>query len=447
MPELMKELKTKDLSVWRVIGAQKLRADIIYCLSQFVISKRTEKHLYLFHTMTLQCYQTELTAVKERLTSEEIAQDPILKQLMEDWFFVREDYDELQMYESTYKLLRLMDYKEGFHRYVIYPTSKCNARCVYCVQENMEKKPMRQETAMQVASFIVESHRKNKSVRLTWWGGEPLLEEKKIDCITEYLRDNNVRFSSNMITNGSLINDRIIRKMSDQWNMKLVQISFDSAEQEYIRRKQYYTYHNEYFTIMDRVNELSQTKVNVMIRCNVDMGNIPYAEEFIGDLKKAIKDPSKVSLYFSPLHQSRATDGERVWKNVFRLDQIARREGFINRYNTLPDSFRVYYCESDGTGEVVIDTDGRLFGCEVCPEGTSFGDVWNGIVDTEKWNSHNVICIIQDKCKKCPYLPLCTPFSACPHVSPDCKAIPKFEVDMGFENLIEQYDSYVERNS
>lgn len=142
---------------------------------------------------------------------------------------------------------------------------------------------------MQVASFIVESHRKNKSVRLTWWGGEPLLEEKKIDCITEYLRDNNVRFSSNMITNGSLINDRIIRKMSDQWNMKLVQISFDSAEQEYIRRKQYYTYHNEYFTIMDRVNELSQTKVNVMIRCNVDMGNIPYAEEFIGDLKKQLQ--------------------------------------------------------------------------------------------------------------------------------------------------------------
>lgn len=422
--------------MWKFIGAQKLCADTMYRRSRFVVAKKTENHLYLFHTLTKQCYQTDRDLMREQLSAEEIENNPDLKKLTEEWFYVKQDYDESRQYFSVFKILRAFRAEKGFVHYLIYPTSKCNARCVYCIEEDMKKRSMKAETARQAAAYIASTHRKGAKICLTWWGGEPLIEEKKIDLITEYLQNEKIDYFSNMITNGSLINERIIHKMHDLWKMDLVQISMDCGEQEYIRRKNYYSYHNEYFTIMEKVNELVQNDVGVMVRVNVDMDNIAYAEEFIRDLKKAVREPSKVPLYFAPLHQSRAADGDSIWKNVFRLDHVVREEGFANRFEHLPNFFTLYKCMSDGQEGVVIDTEGRLLACEACVEGTSFGDVWNGVVDKEMWNSHNEICEIREECKTCVCLPLCTPFSKCPHVQANCKALPMHEIDMGLERII-----------
>ena len=51
-----------------------------------------------------------------------------------------------------------------------------------------------------------------------------------IDVISERLKELNIEYTSYIITNGSLITDDIIKKMSDLWNTKDIQITIDGTE-------------------------------------------------------------------------------------------------------------------------------------------------------------------------------------------------------------------------
>lgn len=435
----MKELKRPYRVIKKTIGAQKLCVDLVYKLSSFVVVKETEKHLYLYHTLTTQCRQLDLRSLPKRLLGSEIEKDPELKILTEDWFYVKESLNESQNYYSIYKMLRLLRGGKGYPIYYILPTSGCNARCPYCYEEGMRKVTMTEETALATASFIVATHRKNTKLQLFWYGGEPLLGEKAIDLISDRLRNEEIDFSSCMITNGSLINDKIIWKMKHEWATELVQISMDCAEEEYIKRRNYYHYHDEYHSVMEAVNGLAQNGIQPVIRCNVDLDNIDKGEEFLGDLKQAIREPSKVKVYFAPLFQERKMHGEILWKKAFELADIAHKMGFSYRFDDFPACVPFFFCPNDGTTEsVTIDPLGRLFGCSDCIEGTSFGDVRNGITDSEKWKERNRIGKIKEKCENCAYLPICTPFEDCPFKNPQCDVLPAYQVECGFKKVIEE---------
>lgn len=71
--------------------------------------------------------------------------------------------------------------------YVIAPTLNCNYNCVYCF-ENKENRKLRMNfnTAEDILSFIIkqiESNKLIKSIKITWFGGEPLLS---YDLILEF---------------------------------------------------------------------------------------------------------------------------------------------------------------------------------------------------------------------------------------------------------------------
>jgi sulfatase maturation enzyme AslB (radical SAM superfamily) len=75
---------------------------------------------------------------------------------------------------------------------------------------------MTPETVEQVIRFIVSTYA-DKKVKITWFGGEPLLGEGIIDRICEGLREAGVEYKSTIISNGSLISPEIISKMVREW--------------------------------------------------------------------------------------------------------------------------------------------------------------------------------------------------------------------------------------
>ena len=66
----------------------------------------------------------------------------------------------------------------------IAPTLKCNLCCPYCFEENKPLFVMDKAICDKIVKFI-KKHNFAKKIRITWFGGEPLLCVGKIDYILE----------------------------------------------------------------------------------------------------------------------------------------------------------------------------------------------------------------------------------------------------------------------
>jgi sulfatase maturation enzyme AslB (radical SAM superfamily) len=102
--------------------------------------------------------------------------------------------------------------------YTILTTTDCNARCFYCYEKGIRRLPMSRETADKTVAFIKE-HCGEKSVNISWFGGEPLFNSEVIDIIIGYLKENNIKYISTMVTNGYLFDEKLIFKAKNFWNL------------------------------------------------------------------------------------------------------------------------------------------------------------------------------------------------------------------------------------
>lgn len=99
----------------------------------------------------------------------------------------------------------------------------CNLHCSYCSQEptkcsgdyltNARKdKAILNKTLNTLVPLIKERNIDN----LTFWGGEPLLYFKQIPYIVEYLKDNGCECSFSTLTNGTLLNEKMVKFFIDE---------------------------------------------------------------------------------------------------------------------------------------------------------------------------------------------------------------------------------------
>lgn len=78
-----------------------------------------------------------------------------------------------------------------------------------------------------------------------------------------------------MITNGSLIDDGMVKKMIEVWNVKDVQISIDGQEETYLRVKNYKKSDDMlYYKILGNIIKLAKAGIFVHIRINISHDNI-----------------------------------------------------------------------------------------------------------------------------------------------------------------------------
>lgn len=386
--------------------------DITYVPSLYALPFEHRGKRYVFQNMTKQCIEGELPlSVREGEGCDD---------LIRARFLVPEGTDECALYNHAASLVRALRQKKGIAAYTILPTLRCNARCVYCYEQDMKQTAMTQETADQVVRYIVDTHGGQKAM-LTWFGGEPLLEIKIIDRICEGLRDAKVDYRSSMVSNGSLIDERLIRKMTDEWNLEDIQISMDGAECDYIQRKRYASGNDFYHRVIDVVNLLADAGVRVMINCNVDEQNWAGTPAFLDDLKKAVDKKDKVTINFSPLFEvSHGNEDVSMYQKILDARFLIRKAGFkvMLRSDTILN-FPPFHCKT-AAGGVVIWPDGGLYPCAVMGEESRFGNIRDGITDEATRAKHYRLDYTREKCRDCPYLPNCTSF-ACPAENTHCR--------------------------
>lgn len=94
----------------------------------------------------------------------------------------------------------------------ILTTNKCNYRCIYCHNEGQEIKNQTQMLAFEDFEKIMYQVKKTSINEIRFSGGEPLMNKKTIDMI-EWI-DKNTDLEVGLATNGSLINEDIVKRLS-----------------------------------------------------------------------------------------------------------------------------------------------------------------------------------------------------------------------------------------
>ena len=174
----------------------------------------------------------------------------------------------------------------------ILPTLNCNASCLYCFETGCIKTDMTYETIEKVSKFIKDNS-KQRMVKITWFGGEPLLATNVISKISMNLKKWGIPFSSSMITNGFFI-DKYLKEAINNWNLKRIQVTIDGLHSQYEDIKKMGA--GSFEKVMSNIETAIENKIIVSVRVNFDSSNVLDYKSIIEYLYKRFKN--SINIYF-----------------------------------------------------------------------------------------------------------------------------------------------------
>ena len=187
-----------------------------------------------------------------------------------------------------------------------------------------------------------------------------------------------------MVTNASLLTKELAHEAKEQWNLKRVQVSLDGAREDYTPRKNYYNpeKHN-YDVVMKAIHYLADEGIKVNLRCNFD------------------------------------------WENIESMN----------------------YCMAGSMDKsIVITPNGMFNNCEHLPENNTWGNIFDGVTDEDRFRELSAAVKVDEKCAKCPFLPQCTPFYkyGCPGWFEKCYEYHCMRTEYAMHNLLKGVNTEAE---
>ena len=112
-------------------------------------------------------------------------------------------------------------------------TDRCNLRCVHCYQEEYSgANELGLDSLKRIADEIITTLSKwNKKGDIAITGGEPLLKDEMFPLI-HYLESADEISSVDILSNGTLLNDKILAQIQHLTKLRCVQVSLEGASPE-----------------------------------------------------------------------------------------------------------------------------------------------------------------------------------------------------------------------
>ena len=372
-------------------------------------------------------YQSALCALvlleaeeKELMQCSVFPEEPseTLRWLAEHRFLVPAEHDDHSFcrdVREAARLVRRLTVEDGCEGFTILTTTACNARCFYCFEKGCAAEAMTKETAAAAANYIL-TEGNQKHVRLNWFGGEPTVNTRAIDQITEALTAAGRTYTSSMISNGYLLDEKLIEKAVGQWKLTNVQITLDGTEKIYNERKAYVGISGSAFQkVMNNIDLLLKAGIAVQIRLNVDTENVDDLSVLSDQLKERFGGRKKLSVYAVALFDNE--DLSSSFDERLRASQrISRRLKELKLFGAaalghFPVTFN---CMADSGSGPVIMPDGGLRSCEHINASKDWGNVFQPAKRPEEetvfWNE---LYPEQPECRGCIAYPSCVRLKHC----------------------------------
>lgn len=304
-------------------------------------------------------------------------------------------------------------------------TQNCQMRCVYCFEGEKKKNTITTSTINDVLSFLKKQVGICEKLRVTWFGGEPLLAYNKLKdmsvALINFCSENHIEYSADITTNGLALNWRRCEELVSDLNVKRYIITVDGLDEIQEHRRPLLS-RKRYFPILWRNLEMLVEKgASVTVRITIDKNNISHIPALLYRIANS-KLKKRVGLAFSRTIDYNYTP-DNISEDLYSEDEFIDVEWELIQYaHTLGLwEYKFPYAAPSGgclrKGDIVIGVDGEIYKCldtvgnprwvtgnigvqeNVAPE---WYEMWN------RWTP-----LKDDICKECVLVPLCN--GGCPH--------------------------------
>lgn len=339
-----------------------------------------------------------------------------LQYLLDKGFIVPKELEEFARYNALMKE-ELYSSQSEIASYVIAITTFCNYKCIYCYEEECNHKTMSFETASRIVTFIKSDAEKNhllKTIRITWFGGEPLLNTYAItqigNEISMFAQQNNINFVTNIVTNGYLLDENNLATLN-LYNLKNIQITLD-GEQDYYNKLKKPCDVNAFDIVLNNIALCSQNN-NVTIRLNTNKKNYESIKQLVKWIVSSRADINISNIQFAISRMEMRNSNDEISISQFtnykidfmtllkELNLLQNLKSYLPKPRTIP-------CGLLKRSNFVIDSEGYLYKCEhyIGQPQYSVGDVSIGLLYSAFY-SQLVQTPFDKKCETCSLLPIC----------------------------------------
>jgi len=308
----------------------------------------------------------------------------------------------------------------------ICPTLSCNFACTYCFEHNKHGGNMSDEVENAIVKFV--KNRKDKdgtdTIRLTWFGGEPLLCIGRIASLTNKLNSLNIQFAEkSLITNGWNFTPEVSETLYDV-GINDIQITLDGDRDRHNSRRPLINGAGTYDRILGNLDKHFsgplKNAFTIAIRVNTDKNNI---DEFVNTYKKLHSRYKSEHLIVYPgiviLNENDSGYSKCLSKNEMTnfVIELYKQYG-IQVEEFYPDNLYADCMARSPYSNLVVCEDGTIYKCyeHVGNKTTAVGNILDeNILSNPQFIARYSTGIDQYKdpeCRACPYLPICT--AGCP---------------------------------
>lgn len=310
----------------------------------------------------------------------------------------------------------------------IVPTYFCNMKCKYCFQQE-RKDILDNDKADSIINTIIQvlGVKKYEQLKVSWFGGEPLLAIDIIEYISNslirYCDEYEIKYLCDFVTNGTLISDDIINRLVNM-HTYAVQITLDGLNHDSTRIMKDGSC--SYELIKNNILAISK-KIPTAIRSNVSADNRNSICGMMDDIMNSTNcDSDNIqNIYFSfyPItdfsKESKVADfdgycGKNEF-NEFLIPLIDKASEYVPleqicnltlQASVMPCSvlYRDYFC---------IDVYGDVYKCSLAMSqkrfviGNIFQSKINDILSDTPKHREWTDFVWDEDCAECPLLPMC----------------------------------------
>ena len=388
--------------IFNIINEQIYNKEIEYIDSPYLISVYDKGNKITYNILT-----------KEVVVIKNIDEED-KEYLIKHWFKIPKDFNIYSVYQDLQIQGNRSQYNinntqllENFKHIVILTTLDCNAKCYYCYEKDQlcnRNLYLTEEIADKLIEKIIKNNK--EKISIGWFGGEPLVNKKIITYISQKLKDNNIDFTSSMISNGLLFDENTIKQAVELWNLKNIQITFDGTEEIYERIKQ--VEKGSYEKLIKNVILLLDNNIKISVRLNLGLDNKKELKKVIHDLYNKVGNREN---FLVGVHELFGLEySEQIYKDLEELEITIR--SLFKRNDFKQINWRNSGCMADQGEAIVLLPDGNISICEHCLTHSYVTDIDKSFYNIEVINKYAKISD-REECQQCTFRPACIFSDAC----------------------------------
>jgi len=299
----------------------------------------------------------------------------------------------------------------------------CNLACPYCYEDRFRG---RHYMSPETADLLVETIQRDRigagqEVKLTFYGGEPLLSLDLIRSISDRLyraaKEQGTKYSFSLVTNGTLLSRRVAEELLPL-GLVGAKVTLDGPRETHNVSRPFVSGTGSFDAIVRNVKEVAGL-LRLQLGGNYTRENYRDFPQLLDHLLAEGIAPGQVAaMLFAPVIPK---SGERAVTDfngacACSYEPWLIEAGVFLREETLKRGFpapkpQMSACMVEFANDLVVNYDGALYKCPafMAYDELRIGTLAGGIADYSA--SHGLDIWKTDECLECPYLPIC--FGGC----------------------------------